>query len=61
MVRVRPTERGRTVFEHATAEVKALHRRQFSGFGDDDLEQLHSLLNRAFWAGVQLDTAEAVS
>jgi DNA-binding MarR family transcriptional regulator len=61
VVRVRPTERGRTLFEHATAEVKALHRRQFSGFGDDDLEQLHSLLNRAFWADVQLNTTGAVS
>ncbi len=61
VVRVRPTARGRTVFERATAEVKALHRRQFSSFGDDDLEQLHSLLNRAFWSGLQLDTTEAVS
>ncbi len=61
VVRVRPTGRGRVVFERATKEVKALHRRQFSNLGDDDLEQLHALLNRAFWSGVHLDATEAAS
>ena len=61
VVRVRPTARGRALFDGATAEVKALHRRQFSDLGDDELEQLHSLLNRAFWSGVQPDTTEVAS
>jgi DNA-binding MarR family transcriptional regulator len=61
VVRVRPTARGRAVFQRTTDEVKALHRRQFSDLSDDDLEQLHSLLNRAFWTGGHLDNAEAAS
>ncbi len=61
VVRVRPTARGRALFERATDQVKALHRRQFSDLGDEELEQLHALLNRAFWSGVQLDTTEAAS
>jgi MarR family transcriptional regulator, organic hydroperoxide resistance regulator len=61
VVRVRPTERGRTMFERATEEVKALHRRQFSNLKDEDLELLHALLNRAFWSGVHLDATEAAS
>jgi DNA-binding MarR family transcriptional regulator len=61
VVRVRPTARGRAVFERATDEVKALHRRQFSDLADEELEQLHTLLNRAFWSGVHLDTTEAAS
>ncbi len=61
VVRVRPTARGRAVFDHATDEVKALHRRQFSDLGDEELEQFHALLNRAFWSDVHLDTTEAAS
>ena len=61
VVRVRPTARGRALFDHTTDEVKALHRRQFSKLGDEDLEQLHGLLNRAFWSGVDLDITEAAS
>ncbi len=61
VVRVRPTGRGRAVFERVTEEVKALHRRQFSNLSDEDLEHLHALLNRAFWSGVHLDSTEAAS
>ncbi len=61
VVRVRPTRRGRAVFERTTEQVKALHRRQFSDLGDDDLEHLHALLNRAFWSGVRLETTEEAS
>jgi len=61
VVRVRPTERGRVVFERATEEVKALHREQFSELEDEDLDQLHALLNRTFWSGVHLDATEAAS
>jgi DNA-binding MarR family transcriptional regulator len=61
VVRVRPTARGQALFERATDEVKALHRRQFSELGDEELETLHALLNRAFWSGAQLDTTEATS
>jgi DNA-binding MarR family transcriptional regulator len=61
VVRVRPTALGQAVFERATDEVKALHRRQFSDLGDEELEQLHALLNRAFWSGVRLDTTEVAS
>ena len=61
VVRVRPTARGQTLFEHTTNEVKALHRRQFSNLSEENLEQLHALLNRAFWSGVHLDTTETAS
>lgn len=61
VVRIRPTRRGKAVFERTTKEVKALHRRQFSDLGDHDLEQLHGLLNRAFWSGVRLGANEAAS
>jgi len=61
VVRVRPTARGWAVFERATDEVKRLHRRQFSDLSNDDLEQLHALLNRAFWSGARHETAEAAS
>lgn len=49
VVRVRPTRKGRAVFRRVTDEVKALHRRQFDGLADDDLERLLTLLNTAFW------------
>ena len=61
VVRILPTRRGKSVFERTTKEVKALHRRQFSDLGDHDLEQLHGLLNRAFWSDVHLGANEAAS
>jgi DNA-binding MarR family transcriptional regulator len=61
VVRVRPTRRGRAVFERTTEQVKALHRRQFSDLGDDGLKELHALLNRAFWSGVRFGTNEQAS
>ncbi len=61
VVRVRPTRRGRAVFERTTEQVKALHRLQFSDLGDDDFEQLRALLNRAFWSGVRLGATEEAS
>ncbi len=47
---VRPTRRGRAVFERATGRVKALHRAQFTDLDDADLDRLHELLNRVFWS-----------
>jgi len=61
VVRVRPTRRGRALFDRTTEQVKALHRRQFSDLGDDELKELHALLNRAFWSGVHLGTNEEAS
>ena len=61
VVRVRPTRRGRAIFERTTEQVKALHRRQFSDLGNDDLEQLRALLNRAFWSDVRLGATEEAS
>jgi DNA-binding MarR family transcriptional regulator len=61
VVRVRPTRRGRALFERTTEQVKALHRRQFSDLGDDELKELHALLNRAFWSGVRFGTNEQTS
>ena len=58
---VRPTRRGRTVFERTTARVKALHRAQFGDLDDSELDVLHGLLNRAFWSGVDAATAEEAS
>jgi len=60
VVLVRPTRRGRAVFERTTARVKALHRLQFGDLDDDELDVVHRLLNRAFWSGVD-DAAEEAS
>lgn len=61
VVLVRPTPRGRAVFEQTTARVKALHRLQFADLDDDELELLHHLLNRAFWSGVDQAAAQEAS
>ena len=49
VVRIRPTRKGRAVFRRVTGGVKALHRRQFDGLADEDLDRLLTLLNTAFW------------
>jgi DNA-binding MarR family transcriptional regulator len=50
VVLVRPTPSGREVFAKATADVKALHRSQFSSLSDLERAQLARLLNTAFWS-----------
>ena len=61
VVLVRATPRGRDVFERTTARVKALHRVQFGDLDDDELDLLHSLLNRAFWSRVDGSKAAEAS
>ena len=50
VVLVRPTRRGRAVFERTTRRVKQMHRSQFGDLSDADLDALHGLLNRVFWS-----------
>jgi DNA-binding MarR family transcriptional regulator len=49
VVLVRPTSRGRHLFERLTAEIKALHRRQWAALTTDELRELTRLLNKALW------------
>ena len=42
---------GPEVFQRLTAEIKALHRRQWATLDTDELRQLIHLLNKALWAG----------
>ncbi len=51
VVLVSATTRGRQLFERLTAEIKALHRRQWATLDTDELRQLIHLLNKALWAG----------
>lgn len=50
VVLVRATRRGRAVFERVTEKVKRMHRLQFGGLSDAELDQLLGLLNRVFWS-----------
>lgn len=50
VVLVRATRRGRAVFNRVTDRVKRMHRMQFGGLSDSELDQLHQLLNRVFWS-----------
>jgi DNA-binding MarR family transcriptional regulator len=50
VVLVRPTRRGRAVFERTTRRVKQMHRAQFGGLSDGELDAVHDLLNRVFWS-----------
>ena len=59
VVKVVATPRGRRAFESATSRVKALHREQFDGLDDADLDLLVGLLNRVFWRGVEATQEEA--
>ena len=50
VVLVAPTEAGRTCFERLTAQIKALHRRQWAALSESEIRQLTHLLNKALWA-----------
>ena len=47
VVLVSPTEQGLRLFERLTAEIKALHRRQWAGFTKEELRELIRLLTVA--------------
>jgi len=47
VVLVSPTEQGLHLFERLTAEIKALHRRQWRALDKDELRDLIRLLNKA--------------
>lgn len=47
VVLVSPTEQGLRLFERLTAEIKALHRRQWRGLDGDEMRELIRLLNKA--------------
>ena len=49
VVLVRPTARGREVFESVTVGVKALHREQWKVLDEHELLELTRLLNKALW------------
>ena len=51
VVLVWPTKKGLNLFERLTAEIKVLHRRQWSALSTAELRELIRLLNTARWAG----------
>jgi DNA-binding MarR family transcriptional regulator len=50
-VLVSPTEQGLRLFDRLTAEIKALHRRQWGLLDKDELRELIRLLNKARFSG----------
>jgi DNA-binding MarR family transcriptional regulator len=59
VVLVKPTPRGRRVFENATTRIKALHREQFGALTQQEIAEVTRLLNKAFWSGVSATTGGA--
>lgn len=51
VVLVSPTEQGLQLFDRLTAEIKALHRRQWGALDKDELRELIQLLNKARLTG----------
>ena len=51
VVLVSATSGGRQLFERLTAEIKALHRRQWAALTNDEIRQVIRLLNKALWTG----------
>lgn len=49
VVLVRPTRKGRALFQRITKAVKALHREQWSPLSLPELRALHGLLVKALW------------
>ncbi len=49
VVLVSATSRGRKLFARLTAEIKALHRRQWAALTNDELRDVTRLLNKALW------------
>ncbi len=48
-VLVAATAKGRKVFEEVTAEIKSVHREQFSALSYDEVKTLITLLNKLVW------------
>ncbi len=65
VVLISPTSRGRQLFERLTAEIKALHRRQWAALSTDEIRQVTRLLNKALWtdayAGSELGEVSALA
>jgi DNA-binding MarR family transcriptional regulator len=51
VVLVSATSQGRQLFERLTAEIKALHRRQWASLTNDEIREVTRLLNKALWTG----------
>ena len=51
VVLVSPTEQGLRLFDRLTAEIRALHRRQWGLLDKDELRELIRLLNKARFSG----------
>ena len=51
VVLVSPTDQGRRLFDRLTAEIKALHRRQWGALVNDELRDLIHLVNKARFVG----------
>jgi len=51
VVLVSPTEQGLRLFDRLTAEIKALHRRQWGALDNDELRDLIRLVNKARFVG----------
>ncbi len=49
VVLVSATARGRELFERLTADIKALHRRQWASLTNSELRDVTRLLNKALW------------
>jgi DNA-binding MarR family transcriptional regulator len=49
VVLVNATSQGRELFERLTAEIKALHRRQWASLTNHELREVTGLLNKALW------------
>lgn len=59
-VLVKPTKAGSELFVRLTAEIKAMHRRQWAALDNDELNLLIHLLNKALWADQQMPANVAV-
>lgn len=57
VVLVRPTARGREVFEVTTQRIKDLHRQQFGHLTLAEMQEITRLLNKAFWSSVPADAS----
>lgn len=61
VVLVKPTARGREVFEIATAKIKALHREQFGALTQQEIIEMTRLLNKALWSSASTEAEDVKS
>lgn len=61
VVLVSATSRGRQLFERLTAEIKALHRRQWAALTNDETREVTRLLNKALWTAASAGGVGATS